>query len=270
MVTRLFRNRTPIETHRAGSRRVFVKREDLYGIIPAPPLGKLRGLRLVLADAHRRGIKLVGCWDTRVSMLGLGLAACCREFPKMGCVVSYPMGKGDKTPPQAEQAASLGAELFPVPAARINICFAAARRHVERRGGLMLPFGLECEQAVNAVARVAARVKPEFFSGGTVVLSCGSGVSLAGLLRGFSAQPHRIVGISSGRSLDNIRRCVRRYVPELPNYVELREAQEPYKRAITFPCPFPSNPHYDLKAWKYLAENRAQFHEPLLFWNIGA
>lgn len=270
MVTKLFRNHTPIETHRTGSRRVFVKREDLYGIIPAPPLGKLRGLRLFLADAHRRGIDLVGCWDTRISMLGLGLAACCREFPGMRCIVSYPMGKSDKTPPMADQAASLGAELFPVTAARINICFAAARRYVESRGGLMLPFGLECEQAVNAVAHEAARLKPEFFSGGTVVLSCGSGVSLAGLLRGFSARPRRIVGISSGRSLDNILRCVHRYVPKIPKYLELREARVPYKTAISYPCPFPSNPHYDLKAWKYLVENRTQLRGPLLFWNIGA
>jgi 1-aminocyclopropane-1-carboxylate deaminase/D-cysteine desulfhydrase-like pyridoxal-dependent ACC family enzyme len=269
-VTRLFRDHTPIEAYRAGPRCVFVKREDLYGIIPAPPLGKLRGLRLFLADAHRRGINLVGCWDTRVSMLGLGLAACCREFPGMRCIVSYPMGKADPTPPLADRAGSLGAELFPVPAARINICFAAARRYVERRGGLMLPFGLECEQAVNAVAQEAARVKPEFFSGGTVVLSCGSGVSLAGLLRGLSARPHRVVGISSGRSLDNILRCVRRYVAEIPKYLELREAQVSYKLALKFPCPFPSSPYYDLKAWKYLAENRAHLRGPILFWNIGA
>jgi hypothetical protein len=89
-------------------------------------------------------------------------------------------------------------------------------------------------------------------------------------LRGFSARPHRIVGVSSGRSLDNIRRCVRRYVPEIPKYLDLREAEMPYKTASSYPCPFPSNPYYDLKAWKYLAENRAQFRGPLLFWNIGA
>jgi 1-aminocyclopropane-1-carboxylate deaminase/D-cysteine desulfhydrase-like pyridoxal-dependent ACC family enzyme len=269
-VTRLFRDHTPIEKHRVGSRRVMVKREDLYGIAPAPPLGKLRGLRLFLADAYRRGIHLIGCWDTRVSMLGLGLAACCHEFPGMRCIVSYPMRRQDATPPLVARAGSLGAELFPVAAARINICFAAARRHVEKRGGLMLPFGLECQQAVDAVAKEAARVKPDLISRGTVVLSCGSGVSLAGLLRGFSARPHRLIGISSGRSLHSILRCVRRYVPEIPSYLELREAQVPYRIAMNYPCPFPSNPYYDLKAWKYLADHRAQLRSPLLFWNIGA
>jgi 1-aminocyclopropane-1-carboxylate deaminase/D-cysteine desulfhydrase-like pyridoxal-dependent ACC family enzyme len=248
----------------------MVKREDLYGIAPAPPLGKLRGLRLFLADAYRRGIDLVGCWDTRISMLGLGLAACCREFAGMRCIVSYPMRKQDVTPPLVAKAAFLGAELFPVTAARINICFAAARKYVEERGGLMLPFGLDCEEAVNAVAREAARVKSEFISHGTVVLSCGSGVSLAGLLRGFTVRPHRLVGVSSGRSTDNILRCVRRYIPKIPAYLELRDAEVPYQVPLNYPCPFPSNPYYDLKAWRYLDNHYAELRGPLLFWNIGA
>jgi len=269
-VIKLFRDHTPLEVHEAGSRQVMVKREDLYGVAPAPPLGKLRGLRLFLADAYRQGIDLVGCWDTRISMLGLGLAACCREFPGMRCIVSYPMRKGDVTPPLVASAASLGAELFPVAAARINICFAAARQHVEERGGLMLPFGLESPQAVDAVATEAARVKPEFISRGTVVLSCGSGVSLAGLLRGFTVLPQRLVGVSSGRSVDNILRCVRRYIPEIPACLELREAEVPYQVPLNYPCPFPSNPYYDLKAWRYLVSHCAELRDPLLFWNIGA
>lgn len=269
-MNKLFRDHTPIETYELESLRVSVKREDLYGVPPAPPLGKLRGLRSWLGDAQAKGAHLIGCWDTRVSMLGLGLAACCREFPGMRCIVSYPSGKRETVPPLVARAASLGAELFPVPAARINICFAVARRHVEKHGGSMLPFGLECEQGVNAVACEAARVDVGLFSGGTVILSCGSGVSLAGLLRGLRARPHRLIGVSSGRSLQNICRCVRRYVREIPSYVELREADMPYATAVNYPCPFPANPYYDLKAWKYLVDHRAQLRSPLLFWNIGA
>lgn len=268
--SKLFRARTPVEQHRIRKRRVFVKRDDLYGRPPAPPLAKLRGLRLVLADAYERGVRLVGCWDTRISMLGLGLAASCREFRSMRCIVSYPMGKGDEVPPLARLAGDLGAELFPVPAARINICFATARRHILQRGGMMLPFGLECQEAVDAVASEAARADPACYAGGTIVLVCGSGVTLAGLLRGLTAQPHRIVGVSSGRSCENILRCVRRYVPQLPTYIELHDAEIPYRIPLVYPCPFPSNAHYDLKGWKYLVENLQKFREPILFWNIGA
>lgn len=267
---RLFRAHTPVEEHCFDGRRIFVKREDLYGRPPAPPLGKLRGLRLVLADANKCGISLIGCWDTRVSMLGVGLAACCREFPGMRCIVSYPMGKGDTMPSPAQLARELGAELFPVPAGRINICFATARRHVQQAGGLMLPFGLECKEAVAAVASEAERVNPACYAGGTVVLVCGSGVTLAGLLKGLTAKPDRIIGVSSGRSCNNILRCVHRYVPEIPKYLELREADLPYRFPLVYPCPFPSNAYYDLKGWKYLVENQRRFREPVLFWNIGA
>jgi len=265
-----FREHTPVESYAMGRRRVFVKREDLYGVAPAPPLAKLRGLRRVLAAAQDRGVRLVGCWDTRISLLGLGLAACCGEFAKMRCIVSYPMGKGDVTPRAAELANALGAELLPVPAARLNICFAAARKQIEARGGWMLPFGLECSEAVAAIAGEAAGVDPEFYARGTIVLSCGSGVTLSGLLRGLTGKPKRIVGISSGRSRDNILRTVRRHIRDIPSTVELHDAETPYRFALSYPCPFPTSPNYDLKAWKFLVENLPALPRPVLFWNIGA
>src|SRR5258708_1566538 len=151
----LFRKHTPVERHRLGRHAVYVKREDLYGRPPAPPLGKLRGLRIVLENAYRQGVRLAGCWDTRVSRPGAGLAA------------------------------ALGGELVPVPAGRLNISHAAGRRAIEQRGGWMLPFGLECPEAVAAVAHEAATVPAAFYEGGTVIVCCGSGVTLAGLLRGL-------------------------------------------------------------------------------------
>jgi 1-aminocyclopropane-1-carboxylate deaminase/D-cysteine desulfhydrase-like pyridoxal-dependent ACC family enzyme len=266
----LFREQTPTERHRLRRQEIFVKRDDLYGIAPAPPLAKMRGLRVVLGSAYDRGIRVVGCWDTRVSMLGPGVAACCRELPGMRCLVSYPVGKWDATPAPALLAQHLGAELLPVPAARLNICLAAARRLVEARGGWMLPFGLECAEAVEGVAREAARINASCYENGTIVLSCGSGVTLTGLLRGLLARPCRIIGISSGRSRQNILRCVTRYLPEAPAHLEIVEAAVPYRVAIDYPCPFPANPYYDLKAWKHLAENLPRLAPPVLFWNIGA
>ena len=267
---RLFRTDTPVEVYHLAGRRIRVKREDLYGCPPAPPLAKLRGLRSLLANAYIGGVRVVGCWDTRISMLGLGLAACCREFSGLRCIVSYPMGKGDNTPPQALLARELGAKLLPVRAGRINICFAAARRHVQRQGGFMLPFGLECEEAVAAVATEAGRLDVAQYARGTIVVACGSGVTLAGLLRGLTARPHCIIGVSSGRSCENILRCVRRHVPNPPDFLELHAAEIPYRTELNYPCPFPSNPYYDLKAWKFLAEHLPEFKDPVLFWNIGA
>lgn len=267
---RLYREHTPIESHRVDGREVLVKREDLYGIAPAPPLAKLRGLRLVLERLYGQGERLVGCWDTRISKLTQGLAAACREFPGMRAIVSYPTRKGVPQPPAIDVAAELGAEVFPVPGGRLTICFARARSHVTERGGVMLPFGLECAEAVEGVAREAARTPREMLRGGTLVLCCGSGVTLAGLLRGLPELPRRIVGLSSGRSLAKIEACLKRHVDRLPAELELHPASMPYSEVADWPCPFPTHPNYDLKAWRHLAENLDGYPDPVMFWNIGS
>ncbi|MDQ3667955.1 MAG: pyridoxal-phosphate dependent enzyme [Acidobacteriota bacterium] len=269
-MTNLFREETPIELHQVNGLSIFVKRDDLYGNLPAPPLAKLRGLRLILEQAYEGGTRLVGCWDTRVSKLGQGLAACCKEFPGMSCIVSYPTKQGEAEPTAIKSAAALGARIYPLPGGRTTICFAKARKHVEARGGLMLPFGLECIEAVEGVKKEARRTPIDVLREGTLVLCCGSGVTLAGLLSGLPILPRKIVGISSGRSLSKIMFCLKRYVNTLPEQLELHEAEMPYSKALTFPAPFPAHPNYDLKAWKFLIDNLQSYQEPFLFWNIGA
>lgn len=266
----LFRQHTPIESYVVSGRHVRVKRDDLFGLKPAPPLAKLRGMRVVLRRLYDEGVRLTGCWDTRVSKLGLGLAACSTELSGMRCVVSYPTKKGEPEPESVREARTLGAEVYATPGNRISISFAAARKYVNERGGVMLPFGLECQEAVEGVAAEAATVHREFVEEGTVVLSCGSGVTLAGLLSGLPVLPHKVVGLSSGRSVKNIMSCVKRYVKEIPDCLEVHEALLPYSTVPVFSCPFPSHPNYDLKAWKFLEDNLMDFRDPLLFWNIGS
>lgn len=266
----IINGQTPIEEYFIGRRKVLVKREDLFAAPPAPPLSKLRGLRILLDKLAAEKVPFVGCWDTRVSQLGLGVAAFCRDLPGLKAIISYPTKQNAATPSHIIEAEKLGADIYPVKGSRINICLAAARRYVESRGGVMLPFGLECAEAVEAVAREAATVSPDFLEDGTLILSCGSGVTLAGLLRGLPVLPRRIIGVSSGRSLINIRRCLARHVGEIPEAVELREAETTYSKALSYSCPFPTHPHYDLKAWKFLVENLDKLSPPILFWNIGA
>lgn len=265
----LFRESTPIEVYEVRGRPIHVKREDLYGIPPAPPLGKLRGLRRVLDRVHGEGCRLVGCWDTRISKLGQGVAAVSRDVPDLHCIVSYPRLKGGSEPDPIRLARELGAEVFPAPAGRVTISYARAREYVEARGGRMIPFGLECPEAVEGVEEEAATV-PREAAGGTLVLCCGSGVTLAGLLRGLAVHPRRIVGLSSGRSVQKIEACLRRYASPLPPGIELLPAAVPYSTALDVTCPFPSHPHYDLKAWSLLQDRLVELPDPVLFWNIGA
>jgi 1-aminocyclopropane-1-carboxylate deaminase/D-cysteine desulfhydrase-like pyridoxal-dependent ACC family enzyme len=266
----LYREHTPIEEHGLSGRRVFVKRDDLYGVPPAPPLAKLRGLRRVLQREYDRGTRLVGCWDTRVSKLGQGVAAACRGYPGMRCLLAFPARSGEDPPPQLVDARALGAALLPLRPNHIDICVGQARREVTARGGVMLPFGLECQEAVDAVAEEALRTPEECTVSGTLVVCCGSGVTLSGLLKALGAGPARVVGISSGRSIERIARCVRRYVRELPATLQLVPASMPYGAVGSAACPFPAHGNYDLKAWQHLQEHIQDYPDPILFWNIGA
>lgn len=260
---------TPLEKYILDGVEVWVKRDDLFGVPPAPPLGKLRGLRVLLKKIRRSGGRLVGCWDTRVSSLGQGVAAACRDYSGMRCIISYPTKKGAGIPDAVVRAKHLGAEVHPVPGGRITISFARAREYVEAEGGVMLPFGLECQEAVQAVAEEARRLPDEAICGGTVVLSCGSGTTLAGLLRGIGDAPQRFVGVSAGRSIKAIHHTLRRH-GRVPDSVCLIEAPWNYAHRLDTDCPFPAHPNYDLKAWAYLRKRIAKMPQPILFWNIGS
>jgi len=266
----MFRHHTPIESYLVRGTEVLVKRDDLYGSWPAPPLGKLRGARVLLRKLFDGGTRLVGCWDTRISALGQGIAACCSELPGMNALLTYPAKKGCEVPRPLQVAESLGAEVLGVRAGRITISFSEGRKVVENRGGTMLPFGLECAEAVYAVSSEAGLVPPSCTHGGTVVLCAGSGVTLAGLLLGLRGQPSRFIAASSGRSPRSIARCLRKYGAFTSSEIHIEPARCPYSEPIRQDCPFPSHPHYDLKAWRLLCEEIDHLAKPILFWNVGS
>jgi hypothetical protein len=230
----------------------------------------LRGLRRVIDRLSAQGIFVFGCWDTHFSKLGQGVAALCAARAGLKAIVSYPISNKRGRPPAIVEAERLGAMLLPIPSNHISICYAMARNRIEALGGYMLPFGLECGEAVDAIADAAATVDEVVYANGTVVLSCGSGVTLAGLINGLRARPEKLIGISSGRSLPAIIACLRRHCAQLPSNLELHPAILPYAHELNYPCPFPSHPNYDLKAWQYLEQNLPKLSDPVLFWNIGA
>lgn len=261
---------TPIEVHKVANQAVFVKRDDLCCEPPAPALGKLRGLDVVVSKLTASGHQTIGCWDTRVSTLGIGLAAAMRDVPGGRAVFCYPQLKHRPIPETVRLAEALGAEIVAMRGNHVSICYARARKTVEARGGAMLPFGLDCTEAVDAVAVEARTVPARYTANGTVVLSCGSAVTLSGLLRGLQPQPRRVIGVSAGRSLTKLRRCVLRHTGEIPRHLLLVPAAVPYDVACMDECPFPAHPNYDRKAWRYLCDNIQKLTPPVLFWNIGS
>jgi len=239
---------------------------------PMPPLAKLRGAGLLLKTLKYKGEKLVGHHDSWYSKAGWGIAILCEQLG-LKCVVGYPARKGE-VPQQISNAQCCGAELHPVKPNFIRVNYQMTKKYVEGRGGYMLPFALACPESTIGVATEAGTV-PETLLGGSLVISVGSGTILSGLLLGLKEIP-QIYGISAGMSEHNQRLNIRQLLllTNAPGtrYIEnftIVPPPRPYEEEEDYPCPFPSHPNYDRKAWRYLVEHIHELKRPVLFWNIG-
>ena len=108
----------------------------------------------------------------------------------------------------------------------------------------------------------------------------GSGTVTAGIYRGLT-QSHssiHLYGIMCREGgAENRKRIIERKASVLnvgffkpTSELTIIDPGYEYTDKVDFDCPFPCNPYYDLKAYKYLMENRAKFEGKTLFWNIGA
>lgn len=275
----LFLENTPIEQYKVGSETIYVKREDLYGQDPMPPLAKLRGIRLVLDKLYKQGCRTVGVLDTRVSKSGWGVAAVRKfEHPDMELLLGFPVTRAnDSTPEQHKKALELGAKLMPQQGTRQNIMYYKFKRIVEEQGGVMLPHGLPFTETALSVAEQAAMVPKELLQG-TIVLIVGTGTMLAGILIGLIDEKDiNIVGISAGKApsgqLNTIERILNETIPfnsKATGKVKLLNPIMEYSIADDYPCPFPSHPNYDRKAFHWMCEHINELKPPVLFWNIGS
>ena len=266
---------TPIEEYEVSGIPVYVKREDLCSPPPLPPLEKLRGIELILKRLKAEGITTVGVIDTRVSKAGWGVAGMCKEYG-MNCIVVYPKLKGETNLPFNQEAAKeLGAEIYPIRGNYTRINYAVGKKYVESRGGVMLPWGLVCDETVKAVSLEAKNIDKKYYLG-SLVLSVGSGTIISGILSGLDNEIPLVFGISSGVSARNQLIVIRKYLHGHKDYdkimrrLTLIEPIMPYEKCPDIIAPFPTHPNYDLKAWHWLTLHVNQLKRPILFWNIGA
>ncbi len=262
-------NPTPIETYLLGNTKVYVKRDDLFASPPAPPMAKMRGIQHLLSRLSLGGVCLVGAFEASVSSVGHAVAAATSGMNGIRCVIGYIATDKRPVSESARVAKSLGAELFPLRPNVMNVCYGQLKRVVEGRGGHMIPFGFEFPEAIDSVADEAATVPPECSRCGTVVVCCGSGVTLAGIFKGLSGRPTNFIGVSSGRSIAKIAGCLGRQGITRNETIRLITPVMPYREPCRVACPFPSDAFYDRKAWAYLIDNVSQLRSPILFWNVG-
>lgn len=152
--------------------------------------------------------------------------------------------------PRTQLAAAAGANIIEVDAGRLNVIQARARQHCADTGAYLIPFGMDDDMFVEAIADVARALPGD--PPAEVWCVSGSGTLTRALQRAWPDAKHHAIQI--GRDPD-------------VGAAQLWKAPEKFEDDATDPPPFPSCSNYDAKAWRFIREHAS---EGALFWNLGA
>jgi hypothetical protein len=138
--------------------------------------------------------------------------------------------------PRTLMAKRLGAKIEQVSPGYLNVVQARAIKYSHQTGAVLAPFGFDIPGAAQAIAQAALSIgiQPD-----EVWCAGGSGVLARGLAQAWPNASCHVVQV--GRALS-------------PNDVAgatVHEYSKPFKWAIKKLPPFPSDPHYDAKAWEF-------------------
>lgn len=204
---------TPVEEHGG----YLVKRDDLFAV------------------GRARGGKARACWALAQGASGL-VTASHRVSPQVqivaevGRVLGLPVRCHVPTGPMTPELASaeeLGAELIRHYPGHNSVICARARVDAQELGWREVPFGMECQEAVDWTARQVANL-PRYPRAMRVVVAVGSGASLAGVLAGLAVRTFRppVLGIKVGSRPE--RRLAKYGPPGWEEMVELRPCARAY------------------------------------------
>jgi len=259
----MLREGTPIQDYRTEY-GLYVKREDLSCPPPGPPFSKARG---VYVWVKKRPENLIGVLDTRHSQAGHAVARACQLLGKQ-CVNYYPEFKYEPGPREPQlRAKELGAELAPLPAGRSAILYHTARKLTEARNGVMIPNALKLAESVVETSKETTLGERGFE---TVLIPISSGTIAAGVIRGLGTAPNYIIHLGYSRSHGEIRKYITDAAGIEARLTLIDEGYEYKDVAEDGPTPpWPCNPYYDLKAFRWWMKEGRKTYGSALLWNIG-
>jgi hypothetical protein len=154
---------------------------------------------------------------------------------------------------RTREASQLGAVIHEIKPGYLTQVQAAAKAFVQQtEGAKLLPFGLDDEVFIEAMAEVARSVARRLFVQPPQVWSvAGSGVLTRALQRVWPEAEFHAVQIG--------------HAPDVGRAI-LHRAPERFEDDAKLPPPFPSCSNYDAKAWRFIAEHAAP---DSLFWNVA-
>lgn len=148
-------------------------------------------------------------------------------------------------------AKRLGALVMQVSPGYLAVVQARARAYCEHTGATLAPFGMDMPEAIDAIAAAALATGQE---PDEVWCAAGSGVLARGLARAWPHARRHVVQV--GRDLD----------PAEVAGATIHRYPRPFGREARTKPPFPSDPHYDAKAWETAKARHGAGR--VLFWNV--
>lgn len=154
--------------------------------------------------------------------------------------------------PRALEAKRLGAKVLQVSPGYLAVVQARARAYCAARGARLVPFGVDLPEAIATIAEAARAtgLEPD-----EVWCAAGSGVLARGLAAAWPNARRRVVQVG------------RRLAPDDVAGAEIIVYPRPFGATAATKPPFPSDPHYDAKAWE-IATARREAGRAVLFWNV--
>ena len=150
------------------------------------------------------------------------------------------------------EAARLGAKIMTIEPGYLSVVQARAREYCRRTGARQAPFGIDMPEAISAIAAAARALNVD---ADEVWCASGSGVLARALAKAWPKARRHVVQV--GRRLE-------------PNEVAgamIHVCPLPFGREAKSKPPFPSDPHYDAKAWEQCAARKGPGR--VLFWNVA-
>ena len=155
--------------------------------------------------------------------------------------------------PRQEQAKRLGANLKLIRPGYLSVVKARAREYCEATGARLLPWGMDTLAARHGLSALAAAIRADIGPVDQVWCAAGSGVLLRALSAGFPDAA--MYGVQVGHSL----------TPQQAGRASIIRQSLKFEQRCAVQPPFPSDAHYDAKAWAIASQRR---HGRALFWNV--
>jgi 1-aminocyclopropane-1-carboxylate deaminase/D-cysteine desulfhydrase-like pyridoxal-dependent ACC family enzyme len=256
------------ERYKIKGIQVTVRREDKRYAPPLPPHGKMGMLEMMIVNAKEEGYKLIGCFGSKYSNWVAGTPILSHKHG-LKSVVCYPANRMSDTPYwiQHVEDAPYDGELWLLHPNMTSINGAQAKKFVEDQEGYFIPFGFDAPHAVTYLQHQFNDIPDRI---GTMIVSTGSGITLAAILRSISLcgkYVKRIVAVSSGRPISSIKQTIKKHI-ELPSGITWVDRYK-YADVPDIECPWNAHDHFELKAYDWMYRNIKRLPTPIYFVNIG-